>query len=114
MSFDAGSTNLQTLPGELMHLLLNPRSARAVTVSVASGSIYGQSFEAKIRVLSRQGKVMLGWYRETIVCVGYANSRLSGLGCQNNALITMDPANQLMLATTQWRWALLFSVRGNT
>lgn len=45
---------------------------------------------------------MLGWYRETIVCVGYANPRLSGLGFQNNALITMDPANQLMLATTQW------------
>lgn len=112
MGFDTGSTALQVFPYEMPQIIPNPAVCRQVTARYPTGAVPARAFRVLLRVVSHSGKVLLPFIEETAVCAGNGDVRLSGLTFQDNRLISLDPANQVLQATTQGRWLALFAALG--
>lgn len=112
MGFDTGSSALQIFPYELTSLMRDLSFCHRAIVRYPTGSVEGRSFDLMIRILSPAGKECLPWLLERAGCVGEGEVRLSGHAFQDNCLITMDPANQVLQATTRRRWTALLAALG--
>ena len=107
MGFDTGSTAFKVFPHEMPQIILNPAVCRQVTARYPTGAVPARAFCVLLRVVSHSGKVLLPVIEETAVCVGNG-----GLTFEDNCLISMGSANQVLQATTQRRWLVLFAALG--
>lgn len=112
MGLDTGSSALQVFPYEMLRLITHHTVCRHVSAQYPTGAVPAQAFRVLVRVVSHGGKEVLHWLEETAVCAGNGDVRLSGLTFQDNCLISLDPANQVLQATTQRRWLALFAALG--
>lgn len=112
LGFDTGSSALQVFPHEMPQTIVNQAVCRQVIARYPTGAVPAQAFRVLVRVVSKGGKELLPWLEETAVCTGDGDVRLSGLTFQNHCLVSMDPANEVLLATTQRRWTALFAAFG--
>lgn len=109
---DTGSGALQLFPQEVDLLLHDLTVIQRVRVRLATGSDYADAFHVQVRVLSETGFQLLDWTKETAACIGPGQYRLSGLALQNNAFLTLDPANSTLFATTHRSYVGLFALLG--
>lgn len=112
MGFDTGSTALCVFPTEL-HLLLHDFTYIQFTnSSLPVGSVRAGAFQIRVRVLSEEGEQLVDWIYDTAACLGEGQVRLSSFALQENAFVTIDPANHILFATTSRARLGLFAAIG--